>query len=81
MTARRCILPDTDGQNDNRADWANAALVAFRSVTRCDGEDALADLLADLMHWCDRNNASFRDELERARSNYDAETSGEGAAV
>ena len=33
-----------------------------------------ADLLGDLMHWCDRNSFEFETELSRARHHYQAET-------
>lgn len=72
--AAKELPPDPDGQNDDRADWADAALKAFQKKTRTDDEDAVADLLTDLMHWCDRNNHDFGHELERARDNYSAET-------
>jgi hypothetical protein len=43
-----------------------------RSSTR-PSHDAVADLLGDLMHWCDRHKMSFNDELDRARRYYDEE--------
>jgi len=45
--------------------------------TGTDLEDALADLLADLMHWADRNSHDFDAALERARWHYEAETAAE----
>lgn len=53
---------------------AAVALDAFRHHTGAEPEDAASDLLADLMHWCDRHGASFSIELRRARSHYAAET-------
>src|SRR5438105_1714995 len=44
------LLPDPDGLNDDRALWAETALQSFMDCTGCDQEDALGDLLADLMH-------------------------------
>jgi hypothetical protein len=71
------LPPDPDNMNDARAAWARNALATFIQDTGTDQEDALGDLLADLMHWCDRDNYDFGAALERARGHYDAETIGE----
>ena len=71
------LPPDPDGKNDDRASWAGRAVAAFQEATRTDDEDALCDLLADLMHWCDRNQSDFATELDRAQHHYDAETGAE----
>ena len=43
----------------------------------CDTKaDFVADLLADLMHYCDWERVFFNQQLERARSNYDLERRG-----
>ena len=74
------VLPaDPEGMNDDRAEWAQNALDAFASVTGMNtaGEDAetiMTDLLADLMHWSDRNGVKFSDVLSRAQSHYSEET-------
>jgi hypothetical protein len=65
--------------NVKRASWAALALNAFMITTDCDQVDALADLLCDLMHWCDCNSMSFLTQMERAQRNYDAETVGDAA--
>jgi len=70
--------PEREGIKANRAAWACAALTTFIQVTGTDEVDALGDLLADLMHWCDRNDHDFDAALERARGHYEAETGGEG---
>jgi len=72
MTKR--LPPDPENQNDERAEWAASALRDFQRNTRTDDEDALSDLLCDLMHWSDRNNCDFGAELSRARLHYEAET-------
>lgn len=56
---------------NERGDWAQLALTAYQSAIATD--DAVADLLGDLMHWCDRHKMSFKDELDRARRYYDEE--------
>ena len=70
------LPPDPDNMNDDRADWAEAALQAFIRACRTDREDALPDLLCDLIHLCDRQPdlGGFDAMVERARRNYDAET-------
>jgi hypothetical protein len=68
------LPPDPEGMNNDRAEWAGAALRQFRSVTGTDFEDALSDLLGDLMHWADRNGVTFDDQLSCARMHYEAET-------
>ena len=55
----RQLPPDPDNMNADRAEWAAAALRHFQCTTGTDYEDALGDLLCDLMHWCDRNNFDF----------------------
>ena len=65
--------------NDSRAAWAGQAIRQFAITTGTDEEDALSDLLADLMHWCDRRQVPFDRELARARDHYEAETLGEGS--
>ena len=70
----RVLPPDPDGKNHDRAAWAGAALAKFMEVTGTDVEDAVGDLLTDLMHWSDRNNYDFDAALDRARAHYEAET-------
>jgi hypothetical protein len=71
------LPPDPDGMNDDRAAWAGAALATFMHATGTDEENALGDLLTDLMHWADRNNFDMDLALERARGHYEAECGGE----
>ena len=73
-TRPRKLPYDPDGMNDQRAAWAGLAIRTFRWTTGSDLEEALADLLADLMHWSDRSGIPFEASLELARFHYDAET-------
>jgi len=62
--------------NEERSTFAGAALEAFADACGLSDEDAetkLADLLADLQHWADRNNASWSRCLARAVDHYEAE--------
>ena len=68
------LPPDPERLNGNRALAAAFALAEFRERTGADLEDAVSDLLADLMHWCDRFGQEFPEELRRARNHYAAET-------
>ena len=68
------IPPDPDGMNTDRALWAEEAVNTFMRTTGSDREDAVCDLLADIMHLCDRRGQDFNAELERARGHYEAET-------
>jgi hypothetical protein len=80
--------PTDDGpSNDDRALWAEAALLAFAQRTGLaqetvgDKEDhffIISDLLADLGHWCDRHKADLPAALIHATQHYHAETNGTG---
>jgi hypothetical protein len=74
MSTRNELPPNPDGQNDDRAEWAASALRQFQCATGTDYEDALGDLLCDLMHWSDRHNFDFELALDRARGHYREET-------
>ncbi len=72
------LPPDPEGMNDKRATWAEHALEEFMLQTGTDPENALADLLVDLMHLCDRvpeTYGEFDAQLSRARGHYANETS------
>lgn len=71
------LPPDPDGQNDDRAEWAGKALTLFQHITGTDREDAVCDILVDMMHYCDRAGFDFASELRRAQQHYKAETSKE----
>lgn len=79
------LPPDPDAaiggpSNDDRAEWAEESLAVFRNRTSADldeGQD-ISDLLADIMHACDRRGEDFSKLLNWAWGNYREETSGEG---
>ena len=68
------LSPDPQRPNLRRARRAAAALAAYRRRTGADPQDAISDLLTDLMHWCEQFGPAFPAELHRARSHYAAET-------
>lgn len=74
------LPPDPEGMNERRTAWAGLAIAAFTTATGTDEENALGDLLGDLMHWADRNNYDFDAALDRARMHYEAETAAAEAA-
>lgn len=59
--------------NLDRTLWAEEVLLVFRARTGCDFEDALGDLLCDLMHWADRHDFDFQAALCRARDHHAVE--------
>jgi hypothetical protein len=65
---------DPDGMNEARTEWADIALATFMARTHADQEDAVADLITSLAHWCDRNGQDFDAELARGRANYISDT-------
>jgi hypothetical protein len=69
------LPPDPEKMNDNRAEWGASCIRHFQCTTGADYDDALCDLLCDLMHWADRNELEFDGQLSRARMHYEAETS------
>jgi hypothetical protein len=80
-------VADERPTNDERASWAEVALLAFAQRTRMakkmigDKEDAfliVSDLLTDLAHWCDRHNIELGVALVHAAGHYQAETGGAG---
>ena len=73
--------------NDERASWAEVALLAYGQRTGVAGEQVgddgdqfliVSDLLADLGHWCDRHDVNMRSALAHAAKHYHAETGGAG---
>lgn len=59
-----------------RAYWAEQAITVFRALSGTDLEDALGDLLCDLMHWADAQGYDFALALARAEDHHEAEHEG-----
>jgi hypothetical protein len=87
MSAANSDFSDDDTSNDERASWAEAALLAFAQRTGMaeemvgDKEETffiVSDLLADLSHWCDRHGVDLAAALVHASQHYRAETKGYG---
>jgi hypothetical protein len=66
--------------NDDRAAWAQAAVDTFMRETGTDAEDAIPDLLGDLMHLCDMRGLDFNALLNRGAGHYQAEVEIEAKA-
>lgn len=64
--------------NADRAVWAEQALQTFNQSTGVDLEDAVADLITAMAHFCDRHGMNIAQEIERARGMYGDETDGGG---
>lgn len=72
---------DPDDMNGQRSVWGAATVAHFQTLTRTDDEDAIADLLSDLMHLCDDTKQNFTHQLVRARGMYHDETHVEGSGI
>jgi hypothetical protein len=62
--------------NETRAGWAQEAVERFQARTRTDDDDAVADLLCNLMHLCNQSPdiyGPFAAALRRAEFNFEAE--------
>jgi len=66
--------PDPEEKNEARSTWAEIALLAFIEATGSEAEYAVRDLVADLMHWCDRHDLSWEDERQSGEGHYTEET-------
>lgn len=73
-TRLKGLPPDPEGMNDKRAGWAQTAIDAFMEETGSDLDTAVGDLIADIAHWCDRNDQHFDTELAKAGQFYAEET-------
>jgi len=81
---------DEGTTNEERAGWAEAALLAFGQRTGAissaigDREEpflVVADLVADLAHWCDRNDVDLQSATQYATRHYQIETGTEGKQI
>lgn len=59
--------------NGRRVQWADLVLLNFCRDSGGHIDDALPDLLADLMHWCRNEGRDFEQALDRARMHFEAE--------
>jgi len=64
--------------NRTRAAWAEACVSVFMQHTGCDTEDALGDLLCDLMHFGHQRNYDLPAALDRALGHFAQELDAEG---
>jgi hypothetical protein len=71
----------SEPSNDDRAEWALEACEAFGESTGLSVKDELetviTDLIANLLHLCDRNGISGDEAIERAQMHYDCEIEAE----
>lgn len=59
--------------NADRILNAAEALHTYQVKTKCDHEDKLSDLLADLMHWAANQKEDFDEKLKTAKAYYNEE--------
>lgn len=69
---------ETEQITDDCAKHAEVAISAFIAGNGEATGHVVADLIADLQHWCDKHNVSFHSELERGRQYYSEETTKAG---
>ena len=82
---RNTLPPDADAlaggsvcDNDQRSGFAEKALKAYHKETGSDFETAIADLICDLGHFCDRHGLKLAEEIDRAIGMYGEETHEKG---
>ena len=63
--------------NGSRATRAQVALWSYQGGDRLSPDEALRDLLSDLMHWAAKNNVYFENELDTAVNNFEYEEGNE----
>jgi len=62
--------------NKDRADRAEAALLAYATATNQQGDagEVISDLLSDLQHLCQQRDICFASVLDRSTSHYTFES-------
>jgi hypothetical protein len=70
------LPPDPENMNEQRAEWARAAVIKFSNDTGSDAttDEALRDLLCNMRHYCDQNGWDFDEALARSTACYHEET-------
>ena len=69
--------------NEDRADWAKAAIDTFRNRTGTDAGDAIGDLIVDLLHLGRRSVKNFNPKpfLDGSLQKFQIEESQDGGRV
>ena len=65
---------DENGLNDLHANAGRDMIARYIDKTGVDKEDALCDLLGDLLHYANQDGHDFARELQRACDHFAAET-------
>lgn len=60
-------------RNEMRASWAQQGLDAFQLACRTDDDDAIADLICNLLHLARERGLDPLAELSRAQRNWEGE--------
>jgi hypothetical protein len=75
---KKYLPPDPEGMNDERAEWAQSALTVFMQQTgQTDEAESISDLIADLLHLCDRLELCPGAVLSQGEAHYQIETTPE----
>lgn len=67
------MWPYHEPTNDDRADWAQAAVDAFQCVCRTDDDYAIKDLVCNLLHLARRNGEDPQGIINGALMHFEAE--------
>jgi len=59
--------------NDQRCDWAQDAINGFCEATGCDTQEAIGDLICNIMHLAEREGLDPLDRVRNAISHWYAE--------
>lgn len=73
--SRDRLPPDPEGENEQRSDRGVEMMAAYLAGGGADVQDALSDMLSDLMHMCDRHPkfGDFKEQYDRAATFYQEE--------
>lgn len=63
---REQVKRDGEPTNADRAGFVASAIEQYQRVTKTDDEDAVMDMLCDLMHYCDYTDQDFEHKLVSA---------------
>jgi hypothetical protein len=73
MDAQRRYDNGIETTNENRRTWAKMSIRLFAALTGGSGdswEDNVSDLIADVLHFCKKEQIDFYDLLERAQEHF-----------
>lgn len=74
-TKKKTVLPpDPEGLNNDRATWGGYAILMHAHLSNATKAEAPADLICNILHWCDRNRRDYEEVLMQGLSYYTRDT-------